>query len=214
MNTTVSQKIDDFFGTYRTKKYEKGQILIFNGDKPGKVFHLVSGRVKQYDITDSGDEIVLNAFKPPAFFPMSIAINDPLSAYTFQAETDIEVHEAPSSAVVDFLKANPDVTYDLLSRVYRGLDGVLGRMAHLMSGNARTRLIYELLIAFQRFGVTQKNGSTMLELNETELAARTGLSRETVSREMKKLARDGIVTTHYGAVSIKDPSALENQLKD
>ena len=43
------------------------------------------------------------------------------------------------------LQANPDVVYDLLTRLYRGLDGLLGRMSQLMAGSAKSRLMYELL---------------------------------------------------------------------
>lgn len=211
MDSKVAKSIEEFFGKYRVKKYDKGQILIFNGDISSVVYQLVDGRVKQYDITPKGDEVVLNVFKPPAFFPMSMIINKTPNPYTFQAETDIEVREVPGSDVTAFLKANPEVLYDLLARVYRGMDGILSRTAQLMSGSAKDRLILELVIALKRYGKPVRDGIS-LELNETELGARTGLSRETVSREMKKLAKNGLVSTSYGSVQAKSIDALEQAL--
>ena len=212
MDPSVTNAIEEFFGQYRVRQYAKGQILIFNGDSTDTVYQLVSGRVKQYDVTYRGDEIILNVFKSPAFFPMSVVINKAPNPYTYEAETDIEVRQAPASEVIAFLKNHPDVVFDLLSRVYRGLDGIIGRMAHLMASSAKGRLMFELLMACRRFGEQQPDGSCIVEMNESDLAARAGLTRETISREMKKLEKDGMVTMQYGKVTIQSVTTLEKKL--
>lgn len=212
MDSVVVSEIEKFFSQYRVRKYSKGQILILNGDTPDSVYQIVSGRVKQYDITYKGDEIILNVFKPPAFFPMSIAINRTANPYTYEAETDIEVRQAPAEDVVEFLRAHPDVLFDLLSRVYRGLDGLLGRMAHLMASSAKGRLMFELLIACRRFGEENADGSRTITINETELGARAGLSRETVSREMSKLEKEDLVKVKSGKLTIVDLKKFETRL--
>ena len=210
--SSVSEQVEDFFSKFKIRKYSKGQILIFNGDQTEFVFNLVEGRVKQYDVTYRGDEIILNVFKPPAFFPMSLAINKTPNVYTYEAETDIEIRQAPASEVVDFLKQNPDVLFDLLSRVYRGTDGLLSRMAHLMASSAKGRLMFELLISCRRFGEKIDDKSYSLTMNETEIGARAGLSRETVSREMRKLEKEGLVVFKSGKLTIADSKGFEEKV--
>ena len=212
MDTTATDIVDKFFSSYRIRSYAKGQVLILNGDDTEIVYNLVSGRVKQYDVSYRGDEIILNVFKPPAFFPMSLAINHNENPYTYEAETDIEVRQAPAAEVVALLKAHPEVTFNLLSRVYRGVDGLLGRMTHLMTSSAKGRLMFELLIACRRFGETATDGSYTLAMKETDLGARAGLSRETVSREMKKLINEELVQFSSGKIIIKDLVAFEERL--
>jgi CRP-like cAMP-binding protein len=208
MTDGISKKIDDFFSKYRSRTYTKGQVLILNGDEAPYIYYLVSGKVKVYDVTYRGDEIILNVFKPPAFFPMSLAINNGVNPFIYEAESDIEVIQAPAPEVVEFVKSNPDVLFDLLSRVYRGTDALLGRVAHLMASSARSRLIYELLLEARRFGVS-KNGGSTLSINEKDLGARAGLSRETVSREIHKLKADGMIETQSKEIRIKDLHTLE-----
>lgn len=207
----ISEKIEAFFAEYRLRTYSKGQVIILNGDEPQYVYLLVSGRVKQYDVTYRGDEIILNTFKPMAFFPMAHAINGGESKYIYEAETDIEVKQAPAKAVVVFIKENPDILYDLMSRVYRGMDGVLGRMAHLMASSAKGRLMFELLTECRRFGDVDDN-SCSARINEKDIGARAGLSRETVSREMKTLIESGLVAFDAGLVTISDVDAFEAKL--
>lgn len=211
MGIEVSATINAFFEDYRERTYKKGQVLILNGDMTDFVYLIVEGRVKQYDVTYRGDEIILNTFKPGAFFPMAMAINKTTSPYIYEAETDLEVRQAPADKVVEFVRANPDVLFDLLSRVYRGTDGLLGRMAHLMASSAKGRLMFELLVECRRFG-QKSGGNWSFTVNEKELGARAGLSRETVSREMKKLINTGLVQFDAGQVNIPDIDAFETKL--
>lgn len=190
--------MDTFFSAYPVKSVAKGQILISAHDEPEHIIQLVDGRVKQYDISHRGDEVVLNIFKPPAYFPMSYAINRLPNQYFFEAETDLKVRLVPLDEAVGFVRKYPEVAFDLLSRVYRGLDGLLGRLAHLMAGTARSRVLYELLIEARRFG--EPNGA--VDLNETDIAARAGLARETVSREMVKLKDEGLITVSKNRITI------------
>lgn len=193
MDPVVAEKIEAYFSRYPQRYYRMGQILIHAHDEPTHVFHLLEGKVKQYDISYRGDEVVLNEFKPPAFFPMSYAINRTPNVYFFEAETDVELRQAPNEEAVAFLKTNPDVLYDLLSRVYKGTDGLLGRLAHLMAGSARSRVLYELLIESRRFGEARGKGMAV-SFTESDIGAHAGLARETVSREIHKLKDEGLIS--------------------
>lgn len=212
MSEDVKVKIEEFFSQYRRRRYAKRQVLILAGDKVEYVYYLATGKIKTYDVTYRGDEAIINVFKAPSFFPMSLAINQTRSPYIYEAETDIEVRRAPAEAVISFIKANPDVMFDLLSRVYRGMDGLIGRMTHLMASSARVRLIYELVVEAKRFGTMRDDGGCSLAINEKGLAARAGMSRETVSRELHKLKGENLVAVRSRDILIKDMEALEKKL--
>lgn len=213
MNSDVAHKIEQFFGQYKLRKYPKGQILLLNGDDTDYVYNLVEGRVKMYDVSYRGDEIVLNIFKPPAFFPMSLALNKVANPYIFESDSKIAVRQAPVQDVLDFIAANPDVVLDLLARVYRGTDGLMGRMVQLMSGSAQSRLIYEMIVEARRFGVYDKNKiGCALKISEKELGTHAGLSRETVSREINKLKHEGYIASNARKIHIINVEKLEKKL--
>lgn len=209
MNDVVSQKIETFFGQYRVRKYGKGQVLILDGDTVDEVYHLVSGKVKQYDVNYRGDEMILNIFKHPAFFPMAYAINKMPSRYIFEAESELELHSVPVAEVMSFLESNPDVVIDLLGRVYLGIEGVLGRLTHVIGSSAKERMLYELVIEVRRFGVIDEQGACAIGIHEKDLAARAGLSRETVSREMHALRTSGIIELTSKGIVVFDTAELE-----
>lgn len=211
MDEVISGKIEAFFKQFKHQIYKKGEILIRVDDDPEGVFYLILGTVKEYAISKKGEELVVNIFKPISFFPMSWAINQSTNNFYYEALEDVEVWKAPRVQVVEFIKQNPDVLFNLMSRVYKGMDGILMRMVYLMSGEAYTRVITELLISAKRFGKLSGNGA-VLHLSERDIANQAGMARETVSREIKILKEKGYVTFDKQELVIKDISKLESEL--
>lgn len=210
MPHTIASKIEAFFAQYRLRTYPKGQVLLLGGETTGYVYYLIKGQVKVYDVTYRGEEIILNIFKPPAFFPMAMAIDMTLSnPYVYEAETTVDLRQAPAEDVVAFVKSDPDVMYELLRRMYLGVEGLIGRISVLMGGSARSRLIYELMFEAQRFGNHHTDDTYTLSVTEKTLASRAGLSRETVSREIRKLRHAGLIETSPRSILIKDLQQLE-----
>lgn len=211
MDEKVAIKLKNFFGTYNHKLYKKGEILIRADEKPSGVYYPISGRVKKYAISKKGDELIVNIFKPISFFPMSHALNQLQNNYFYEAMEDLELIKAPVEDVVVFLEKNPDVTLDLLKRVYRGNEGLLTRMTYLMAGNAYSRLIAELIIIAKRFGQRKGQEVTILT-SEKDLATQVGMTRETVSREIKILKDKKLITFLKGKLIVTDINLLEEEL--
>lgn len=210
MTEDVSKKVDEFFLKHTYQTYKKGQVLVRADETPSGVFYIKTGIVREYAISKQGEEVVVNVFKPNSFFPMSWAINQTPNAYFYEAITGVELWRAQREDVVDFLRNNPDVVYNLLSRVFSGLDGLLMRMTYLMSSDANTRLIIELLIYAKRFA--QGKTQVELQISEKDIASQSGMTRETVSREMKTLKEKSLIINRDNTFIIPDIKKLELEL--
>ncbi len=208
----ISALVEAFFSACPKRTFSQGEVIVHAGEEPEHVYYIVSGQVNQYDISPRGKQAIVNIFRPKAFFPMSWALNKTPNNYFFEARTNVAARLAPPAKVVAFLQQNPDVALDLLSRVYRGVDGVLRRMAHLMGGDAMSRLSFELLNAAYRFGEIDENGAMFIKLNEGDLAEQTGLARETVNRLIQKLKGAGIVDITRTGIALTDMHRLEADL--
>lgn len=213
MNESVQNKLETFFKQFKQYQYKKGEIIIRADDNPLGIMYLVSGSIRKYAISQKGDELVVNIFKPLSFFPMSWAINDSKNDYFYDAVTDVELWRAPKDEVLTFIKTNPDVLYDLMSRVYHGSDGMLSRMTYLMAGNAYGRLITEILIHAKRFGKKEKDNAISVVISEKELAAQSGMTRETVSREIRILKQKNLIEYQKNHLVIVDLAKLEAELE-
>lgn len=209
MAEEIADKIHAALSKYPKRQYPKGQIIVFADESPEHIYYIVKGKVIKYDISYRGDEVIVNIFKPPAFFPLSWAVNGSHNSYFYKTDDETELHVVPAEDAVKFLKDNPDVMYDLIQRIYRGTDGMLARMVQLMSGTAKSRLLHELVTEARRFGEKQSDGSYKLKLSESDLAARAGMSRETVNREIHKIKEAQLVKVEKNYIVVNDLDAIE-----
>ena len=212
MDLAAATKVKEFYSAYPIRKWSTKQILIHPDDKPPGVYYLESGGIRQYTIDYRGEEIVVNVFYPPAFLPMLYAFNNQPSKYFFEATEPTITRLAPTDEILQFIKSNPDVSYDLLSRLYSGIDGVLMRTVHLMSGTAYTRLLNELIIQSQRLHPGEKD-AVILPLKEYQIGSYCGLSRETVSREFKKLKARNLAQVDKKGIAIPSLNRLQIELQ-
>ena len=214
MEQAVNRKIEEFFDRYPDHTVTSGTVLIFADEDPNGVIKIDNGRVIEYDISDEGTRIVLNVFKAPAFLPMSWVVAHEPNIYFYEAHGVCTYRKAPSAEVLDFLKREPDVLLDLLSRLYRGVSGLQRRMIYMASNNAKKRLAYELLITAQRFCERQDNGAYEIPLSELDLAANSGLTRETVNREIAKLKQQNIVIVQNKKIYVVSLAELERHIDE
>ncbi len=201
---SINQKVQSFFSKYPTRMYSRDDILVQPGVIP-QAFYLVQGIVSQYDIAKNGQKLVVNTYKPGAFISLSCILNNAPSSFFFEASGgQVVVNIAPAVDVYDFLKDNPDVTLDALSRLSRGGDGMMQRLARAMEGDAEARILQELLIIRDRFPESSKETS----ITDVELAARTGLARETVNRTLKRLVIKGNIKSSRGKITLNSLSHI------
>jgi len=85
-------------------------------------------------------------------------------------------------------------------------------MVHLMSGDTKSRLLFELLNATYRFGEPKDDGSVFIALSENDLARHAGMARETVNRNIQSIKADGLVEITRLGITVKDVSAIEKLL--
>ncbi len=212
LDSAITNKLDHFFSGYPLRKYKRGQILIHANDQPKSIYQICSGKVRQYTITDSGDEIVLGLYRANAVFPLSLTITDVKNEYFYESSEDLSLRIAPGMALKEYLSENPDAVYGLLKNNEELKTILLKRMSYFMGGNAYTRLLNELILECQQVPKSKLN-SYQLKVHEYELANQVGLSRETASRELRKLKLKGFINVGHKFITVVNFLGIKNELR-
>jgi CRP-like cAMP-binding protein len=142
---------------------------------------------------------------------MSLAINDNENLYYYETLSPVKIKAAPVKKVVNFVKDNPDVMYDLLQRLYKGIDGLLIKLDFAMTTDAKSRIIVEIITQAKRFG-TEKNKKYELNISVSALATNVGLARETVSRQLKHLKEKRLISAKNRKLIIYDLTKLMEEI--
>ncbi|MBI4089243.1 MAG: Crp/Fnr family transcriptional regulator [Candidatus Levybacteria bacterium] len=216
MENKVRKKIDDFFSKAKTINYKKGETLIRAEDPIIWIFYLKKGYVRQYSLTKDGQETTIHIFRPSSYFPMMIVVTKGDNPFNFEALSDVEVKRESVVKVLEFVKSEPDVLFDLAARFARGVIGLSLRVENLSFENAYKRLILFMLYLGSRFNVPSKQKTKHvvidIRLTHSHIASWIGTSRETTSKQIEKLAKAGAVGKNGHAIVIKNIQKLEKEL--
>ncbi|MDB5186821.1 MAG: hypothetical protein JWM07_293 [Candidatus Saccharibacteria bacterium] len=213
MKPSTTKAISTFYNHYPLKHYKKGHIFILPGERVEFTYQIIEGKIKVYDVSYRGDEIIITNRIPPAIFPISFVVNSAQTRYIYEASTDVTIRQAPTDDMRTFLETHPKVVLDLLSHIYTTLDSVLERMVHYIASNAKSRLIYAIISECKEFGTIDESGTYRIDVNEKELGSRAGLSRETVSREARALKRMKILEVYHNYMLVRNFNQLEEYLE-
>src|SRR5262245_49979420 len=176
------------------RHYPKDTVVFFENEEGDFFFMIVEGRIKVTILGDDGREIILSVLGPGDFFgEMALLDNEPRSATAIAAEetellclhrNDLQTVLADNRAILtSFIrvltsrlrKANHQISTLALLDVY-------GRVARVIMEMAKEegRRLKDGRIAFRR-------------ATHQEIANRIGTTRETVTRMLKEIERQGLI---------------------
>lgn len=205
-------KLTVFFSKSKLISYKKRSIILRSDDTPSGIFYVKKGFVRQYLLSSEGQEFTTVIYKPGDLFPIRWAITStPIRSY-FEALAPVELWRVPREQFLDFMKTQTDVYFKIVSRILNRLDAMVERMEHLAFGNAAAKVASVLLIATERFG--KKAGRTFiisLPLTHKDIASMLGMSRETVSIEIKDLERKDIIGYRKRLIVVKNLKKLRQE---
>lgn len=213
MEPKVKKLLDSFFNKYSLKTFAKREVVI--QPSGNRIFFLTKGVVRMFCLSKEGVELTINIYRPYSLFPLSLLLNNRQDKYTYNALTEVAGYFASKNALKNFIKKNPEVLFDLLKRIYKGLEGFFKHLEMLLSKDANKRIINQLVVYAKRFG--QKNQDKIifdLHLTHHQLASQTGLARESVSKELKKLQNKGLIGYLGKQLFIYNLSKLEKLIKN
>ena len=197
MNGFTSTSLKSAFPNAIERKYQAGQIVIYDGDKPDHVFFVLNGTVKFYDIDNEGNEKILHIGGPGSLFPLF---------YSFESKPQVDGFYATLRRsdfllipIVDFrerLQTDSDFSFKMLAWLAQEMDHTVLRLKSMERSSARHKLLESLLylneentVKMMRPGWTKVN----FPISQQTLADLAGLTRETVNAVLQELDKERFI---------------------
>ena len=187
-----AQDIESVFDASHDRKYPKGQILFYQGEKTEKVFRIRSGYVKVYDVTADGEEKLLLILSKDDIFPLiwTFTKSERLH-YFYEAVDDAEISVIQRSDLVDAVKSSHTVSLHLLEYFINKSSDLMMRIECIEAGSAKHKVAQVLSYLASAHGdeVAQHAFKVRIPTTHQMIANMSGLNRSTVSIQMKKLEK-------------------------
>jgi len=195
----------------RHRQLARGETLVWAGDEALVCANLLAGVLKLSATTADGREQIVGLLYPADFVgrPFTEA-----AEHSITALTDAQLCVFPRKPFEAALEHHVRMERLLLRRTLAALDEARARMLMLGRMTAEEKVASFLLDLAGHLGGPQKTGEVTfdLPLTRAQIADVLGLTIETVSRQMTKLKRDGLIDLPSGRlVTIRNRDALRER---
>lgn len=195
------------------RNYKKGQIIITEGNKGDSIFIVKSGKVKIYQTSLDGKEIILDIKDPGSFFGEVVLFNDLSYPATVEAIENSEILNLKNNDIESIIISNSKIALEMIKVLNKRLFETQKKLKNMAFSDTYVRTAQLILTLSEKYG-KKVEGGLRLELNLTreELASLVGTSRETISRALSQFNKEGAISMKGRKIVITDKEKLEEWL--
>lgn len=179
------------------------------------LYYLEKGYVRVYVLLSSGNEKSYVFYKSGEIFPIVWAFNKLNKHLFYQAMDNVIVYKVPREKFMDFISNKPNILLDVIHRIIDIHNVYVDRVDNLEYTNSCARVISCLLFLAKRFG--KEDGNVIIiqiPLTHNDIATSIAMTRETVSREVEKLIKKGLISTKTHLFVVNNVKKLEEELEN
>lgn len=188
------------------KNYKKGEIIIHDGDPLDYLYIVHIGRVKIYQIFESGKEQLLRILETGEFMgEMALFTKQDMDSYA-EAMENTEICAIHRDDMQSLMKEYPTIALKILEQFSHRLD-----QTEKLVGELSTKDV-EMRTASYLVDLVLKNGKPeiVLPMSKKDLASFLGTTQETISRRLSSFQTNGwIEQKGHRNIKIIDLEALK-----
>lgn len=176
------------------KSYQKGEILIREGDRATGFTVIRKGSAKAYRTNADGREQILYIFPANDYYGARFLFTEESVPYTVEALEETHVCILGKAQFASLLEAHSSVALQIIEAMANRMSRLETAMQSMGGRNADLRIASLLLEFKEPYG--RYNGSYVeitLPLSREGLANYLGLARETLSRKLAQFESDGLI---------------------
>jgi len=191
------------------RKYPKDATIFSKGDPSNALFIVKDGKVRILSLSDKGMETIVHILKEGEIFG-ELLLSEEQRAFTAVAGTDALVTVLSKGSLMELLTVLPAISKNfirLLSKRLAKVERDFGEFGHTWSYN---RLAKVLLRLCEEHGKETPTGTVIpLRLTHEDLANLIGTTRETVTTQMIRFRRRGLVKRQDRFLVVNKPRLAE-----
>ncbi|OIJ14854.1 Crp/Fnr family transcriptional regulator [Anaerobacillus alkalilacustris] len=183
----TKEEISPLLDLATEKNFEDKDVLFSEGDERRYLYVLGKGTVMISKLNEDGEESFINVLTSGEIFPHTGFFDDRPYPGTATAKKRAEVLMIPIAAFERFIEAHPRLAFRIIKVMSKKIYSLQRKLNETLSLNVEDRLLSTLK------QMNDLSKTETINLTHQELGNIVGASRETVTRQLKKLEQQGKV---------------------
>jgi CRP/FNR family cyclic AMP-dependent transcriptional regulator len=195
------------------RSWKQGEVIFREGDEGDTCYLLRSGAVILTREHQDGRMVALAEVRAGGMFGEMAMFRDEARSATAECVEDTSAVALLARDVQRLIRQNPDIALKLLhalaDRVGRTTERLLQQSFQTVAGRVASALFAQV-VARQGEGAPDRD--VLVRATQAEIAQLAGTSRESASRFLATLEREGVVSLGRGKVTVHEPGRLRNYI--
>jgi CRP-like cAMP-binding protein len=201
------QAIAELAGCSWTVRHPRGTRVLSRGDRLDGLFVVLSGKLKLFMLSCSGDERVLRILQAGDSFGEAIMFNRIPSPVYVDALMQCELAVLPADVITETLRRDPDFVFSTLRNISGLMAMLIADLETACMQNAMQRTV-NYLLREARNSPPPHVGLT-LPAPKAVVASTLNMSAETFSRELHRLQDHGYIEINRRVIYLRRRDGLK-----
>jgi CRP/FNR family cyclic AMP-dependent transcriptional regulator len=207
-STLTDEEFNELKHIFVLRAYRRNQIIFLEEETGNYMYLVLSGKVKVAKAGASGKETILAIHRSGDFFGEMSLLDGKTAPATVSAMEDSKIISVSGADFHRYLMHNERVMLQIIHVLCARLRQVWQTQS-LSSSAADTRIRMGINQLAKRHGIRDARGIIIdLKITHQELAEMVGTSRETVTRVLARLRKQGIIEIDQRRMTLLDSQAL------
>jgi CRP/FNR family transcriptional regulator len=195
------------------KIFRRGEVILYEEDANEFMYVILEGEVRVIQSTEDGKEIILAIHKTGDFFGELSLIDGKTEPATVVAKKQSVTAIISKNDFFFLIFNQPNVLKKLLLILCSRFRESFGTIQMLNFNNALQRIKMLFLMLAEKYGKEESGLKVLnIKLTHQDLSEMAGMTRETVTRVLDKLQKDGEITILKDKLIILTRVFFENDL--
>ncbi len=191
-NSLTDEELCEISPKVILKEYKKNHVILREQDTNSFMYIIVQGKVKIYQVTDGGREMILSVHSSGEFFGEMSLIDGKTDPATVAALEQSLIAVISRNEFYELLHSQKKVLENLLALLCTRLRESWKKIQMMNFNDASQRIKMLLLMLAEDYGEKTEEGITLrIKLIHQNIADMAGLTRETVTRVLDKWKNSG-----------------------
>jgi CRP-like cAMP-binding protein/DNA-binding NarL/FixJ family response regulator len=188
---------------------DKGQIYN-EGDLSKYLYFIVSGKIKIIRTNEFGKQYITELYKEGDYFGYLAFFGDGIHRDSAIAIEETEIKRVPKEDFFKLLLSNNDVSINFIKLLTNNYSGAEEKLLKLAYNSARKRVAEALLYVSAKYQDSNSESDTSFILLRENISSLSGISPESVSRNLTDFKEEGLIESHKGKIKILNVKKLES----
>lgn len=176
------------------KSFDKGSMIFTEGSDANTLFFINVGKIKLYKYNKDGKEQILHILTNGDFFGELDLIKSSNYQFNAKALDDAKICTLKKSEVKNIILKKPEIALKLLESVGERLSAIENLAQNLSTNDVDARIAYLLLNLMDKYSEELEGKKLInLPLSREDMANYIGVTRETISRKLKKFEDEELI---------------------